>query len=179
MTVAQFTRYTIDGERSRLWALARSSLHPIRVETAGLEGYLDAEFVDGSARLGLPIHVELEAARIQSGNALVDRELERHLDVRKYRRVIGEARELNASEPAAGRYFVRGELTLHGVTRVLEAQLTLRALADGALELEGERTIDMRDFGLTPPKLFIFRVYPEVQLRVRLVARVGKTAPAS
>src|SRR5262249_25516036 len=149
-----------------LWALARSSLHPIRVETDGLEGYLDAESVDGGVRLGLPIHVELDATLIQSGNALLDRELERHLEVRKYRRVIGEARELKALDPASGRYWVRGDLTLHGVTQVLDAQLSLRALGDGMLELTGERTIDMRDFGLTPPKLFIFRVYPEVQLRV-------------
>ena len=153
-----------------MWALARSSLHPIRVETGGLEGYLDAESVDGGVRLGLPIHVELEASLIRSGNALLDGELERRLEVRKYRRVVGEARELKPLDPAAGRYWVRGDLTLHGVTRVLDAQLTLRTLSDGAFELAGERAIDMRDFGLTPPKLLIFRVYPEVQVRLRLVA---------
>jgi polyisoprenoid-binding protein YceI len=168
-------RYTIDSKRSRLWALARSSLHPIRVETDGLEGYLDAESADGGVRLGLPIHVELETALIRSGNALLDRELERHLEVRKYRRVIGEARELEAVDPASGRHWVRGDLTLHGVTRVLDAQLSLRTLSDGMLELAGERTIDMRDFGLTPPKLFIFRVYPEVQLRLRLVVSLSRS----
>jgi len=173
------TRYIIDSKRSRLWALARSSLHPIRVETDGLEGYLDAESVDGGVRLGLPIRVELEAALIRSGNALLDGELERRLEVRKYRRVIGEARELKALDPAGGRYWVRGDLTLHGVTRVLEAQLTSRTLGDGAFELTGDRAIDMRDFGLTPPKLFIFRVYPEVQLRVCLVASFPKTTQTS
>ena len=153
-----------------MWALARSSLHPIRVETSGLEGYLEAESVDGGVRLGLPIHVELESSLIRSGNALLDGELERRLEVRKYRRVVGEARELKTLDPAAGLYWVRGDLTLHGVTRVLDAHLTLRTLSDGAFELAGERAIDMRDFGLTPPKLLIFRVYPEVQLRLRLVA---------
>ena len=169
------TRYAIDGKRSRLWALARSSLHPIRVETDGLEGYLDAESADGGVRLGLPIHVELEAALIRSGNALLDHELEHHLEVRKHRRVIGEARELKVIDPASGRYWVRGDLTLHGVTRDLDAQFSLRTLSDGMLELAGERTIDIRDFGLTPPKLFIFRVYPEVQLRLRLVASASNT----
>jgi polyisoprenoid-binding protein YceI len=163
------TRYQIDPQSSRLWAEARSSLHPIHVETDGFEGYLQAEGNGGRVQIGLPIRVELDATLIKSGNGLLDRELERRLEVRKYRRVVGDARELMPIDGSPGHYRIAGNLTLHGVTRALEAEITVRAL-DGKVELQGEKVIDMRDFGLTPPKLFVLRVYPEVRVRVRLVA---------
>jgi polyisoprenoid-binding protein YceI len=162
-------RYKIDPKRSKLSAEARSSLHPIRVETDGFEGYVEAVAVEGRLQLGLPTHVELEANLLKSGNALVDRELENRLEVRKYRRVVGEVREVKPLASVTG-YHIRGDLTLHGVTRSLEADVTLKAIDDKTIELEGARSIDMREFGLNPPKLFIFRVYPEVQIKVHLVA---------
>ena len=120
-------------------------------------------------QLGLPTHVELDANLLKSGNALVDRELENRLEVRKYRRVVGELREVKPLGSGTG-YRIRGDLTLHGVTQSLEADVTLKAIDDKTIELEGERVIDMREFGLNPPRLFIFRVYPEVQIKVHIVA---------
>jgi polyisoprenoid-binding protein YceI len=164
-------RYKIDPRRSRLWAKARSSLHPIHVETDGFEGYLELVQVGGGLELGLPTHVELEANLLKSGNALMDRELANRLEVRKHPRVVGEVREVKPLDGGT-RYHLRGDLALHGVTRSLEADVTLSSVDDKTIELEGEKVIDMRDFGLNPPKLFIFRVYPEVQLRVRVVATI-------
>ena len=169
-TIDLVARCRIDPKRSRLWAEARSSLHPIHVETDGFEGYVEADTLAGCVQVGLPIRIELDAALLRSGNTLLDRELERRLEVRKYQRVIGEVRELKMLDAAACRYWVRGDLTLHGVTRILDTELTLRSSGEGTIELTGEKVIDMRDFGLTPPKLLIFRVYPEVRVRVRLVA---------
>jgi polyisoprenoid-binding protein YceI len=170
--LGRMARYKIDSARSRLWAEARSSLHPIHVETDGFEGYVELVQAEGRLQLGLPTHVELEANLLKSGNALVDRELKNRLEIRKYPRVVGEVREVKALDDGT-RYHLRGDLTLHGVTRSLEADVTLRRIDDGAIELEGEKQIDMRDFGLNPPKLFIFRVYPEVQIKVRVVAALS------
>jgi polyisoprenoid-binding protein YceI len=162
-------RYKIDPARSKLSAETRSSLHPIHVETEGFEGYVEAIITEGRLQLGLPTHVELDANLLKSGNGLVDRELENRLEVRKYRRVVGELREVKPLASGSG-YHIRGDLTLHGVTRSLEADVTLKAIDGKTIELEGGREIDMRDFGLNPPKLFIFRVYPEVRIKVHLVA---------
>ncbi len=158
----------INPKRSRLWAEARSSLHPIHVETDGFEGYVETNTAR-SPQIRLPIRVELDAALVRSGNALLDRELQRRLEIQKYPRVVGEARELKMLDLAAGRCWVRGDLTLHGVTRSLDTEMTVRSHHE-TIELVGEKLIDMRDFGLTPPKLFIFRVHPELRVRVRLVA---------
>ena len=171
-------RYKIDPERSTLWAEARSSLHPIHIETDGFEGYVEAVAAEGRLQPGLQTQVELDANRLKSGNALVDRELENRLEVRKYRRVVGEVREVKPLAGGTG-YHLRGDLTLHGVTQSLEADVTLRALDGQTIELKGEKVIDMREFGLNPPKLFIFRVYPEVQIKVRIVATLTGTKTKS
>jgi hypothetical protein len=153
-------RYKIDPARSRLWAEARSSLHPIHVETDGFEGYVEVVQAEGRLQLAVPTHVDLEANLIKSGNGLVDRELENRLEVRKYPRVVGEVRDVRALDDGS-RYHLRGDL------------VTLRSIDDKTIELEGQKEIDMRDFGLNPPKFFIFRVYPEVQVKVRVVATLS------
>jgi polyisoprenoid-binding protein YceI len=164
--------YRVSPERSRLWAEARSTLHPVKVETSGLTGDLEAEIEGGRVRLVPPFKVTIDAERLKSGNGLVDAELARRLDTRKFPRVIGAVKEVTADGP--GRAKLGGELSLHGVGKLTDAEVTLRALDDRTLEIEGEKVIDMRDFNLTPPKFLIFRVYPDVKVRARLIAeRVG------
>ena len=162
-------RFRISPQRSELWAEARSSLHPVRVHTVGLEGVVEAELADGGTRLVKPTYVEVETQRLRSGNGLVDGELQRRLDSRKFPRIRGE---LVRSVPGNGTGInqVTGELTLHGVTRQLDVDVTVRQLDDRTLEIEGGRAIDMRDFGLPPPSFLMFKVQPEVQVRARLVA---------
>ncbi len=167
--MSALARFRISPQRSELWAEARSSLHPVRVHTVGLEGVVEAE-LDGSAfRLGTPTFVELETQRLRSGNALVDGELQRRLDSRKFPRIRGELTRSLALD-GAGRSRLTGELTFHGVTRTLDVEVTVRQLDPRTLEITGGRAIDMRDFGLPPPSFLMFKMQPEVQVRARLVA---------
>ncbi|HKE16630.1 MAG TPA: YceI family protein [Kofleriaceae bacterium] len=163
-------RYRVVPDRSQLWAEARSSLHPVKVETSGLTGTVDAE-VDGEAvRLGAPFRVEIDAARLRSGTGLIDGELQRRLETRKFPTVIGEVRETE-SQGGASRWLLRGALTLHGVTCPADAEVAVRVIDDRTIEIEGEKVIDMRDYGLDPPRLLMLRVHPDVRVRARLVAR--------
>ncbi|HZJ53475.1 MAG TPA: YceI family protein [Myxococcaceae bacterium] len=161
-------RFRISPQRSELWAEARSSLHPVRVHTSGLEGVVEAELVDGQPALRTPTYVEVDTQRLRSGNPLVDGELHRRLDSRKFPRIRGE---LTRSTPGngAGRSRLTGELTLHGVTRTLDVEVTVRQLDARTLEIEGARAIDMRDFGLPPPSFLMFKMQPQVQVRARLL----------
>jgi len=164
-------RYRIVPERSRLWVEARSSLHPINVDTRGLEGFVEVETsgeADGSAVRPVAGRVEIDTDRLQTGNPLYDRELERRLEARKFSRVRGDVREVT---PVGGnRYRVRGDLSLHGVTRSVDGQVTLRVVDERRVQVEGERVFDMRDFGLEPPRILMLRVHPDVKVRGRVVA---------
>ena len=162
-------RYVIVGDRSRIWADAKSSVHPIHVETAGLAGHLEVEVADGEARLGTPTRIELEVERLKSGNALIDSDLQRRLEARRFPLIEGELREATAL--TGSRHQLHGDLTLHGVARSLQVEVTARPGGDGTVEVEGEKVIDMRDFDLTPPRFLMLKVEPFVKIRARLVAR--------
>jgi len=73
-----------------------------------------------------------------------------------------------------GRYRVAGEITLRGVTRPYEDELTVTAVDDHTVRLEGERTFDIRDFGMEPPKILTLRVFPDVTVRVDILTSDGQ-----
>src|SRR3981189_279999 len=156
-------------ERSRVWAEARSSIHPIRVETAGFEGELEADVPQGPGGLPPPTRIQLAVELLKSNNSLVDAELRRKLEARKHPRIEGRLRE---ARPLQGsRCLLRGDLMLHGGWRPREVEALVRAPDPDTLEVEGEKTIDMRDFNLAPPRFLIFKVEPTVRIRAKLVGK--------
>ena len=164
-------KYRIDPDRSRLGADARSSLHPIKVQTDGLEGEAEIEIVDGKVKLDPPPkgRLELDVERLKTGNSLYDRELDRRLEIRRYPRLRGTVKEVK--DLGGGKYHVKGELSFHGTTSQVAGDVTVRVVDDATIEVEGEQTFDMRQFGLDPPNLIVVKVYPDVKVRATVVAR--------
>jgi polyisoprenoid-binding protein YceI len=165
-------RYRIDPERSHVWVDARSSLHAIHTETSGLEGFIDAEVVEGG-QLDLTVvpqgHLELPIERLQSGNPLEDREMRRRVDARRYPTIVGELTEMKAlAEP--GRFRVQGDLTFRGVKRSVSDEMVIESTTGDSLQLDGEKVFDIREFGMEPPRILMLKVYPEVTVRVSIVA---------
>ncbi|MGH3327828.1 MAG: YceI family protein [Streptomycetales bacterium] len=167
------TRYQITPDDSRVWIEARSSLHPIHGEATGLGGELDVEVSGDRLDLSTPpaMRLQLPVTRLESGNALYDREMRRRIESRRYPVINGAAREVRELEGGAGRYHVRGDLTFHGVTRTVDGEITVSAPGEGTLVIEGEQVFDIRDFDVAPPKILTLRVHPEVRVRIRAEAR--------
>ena len=161
--------FRITPDRSRVWIEAKSSLHPIHGEASGLEGWIEADVTDGRVDFGNTpkIQVELPVDRLKSGNALEDAELQRRIDAKRFPTIRGEVREIKHTD--GGRYPVRGDLTFHGVTRLMEGDVSVN-VDGGSLVFEGEQTFDIRDFGVDPPKILMLKVHPDVKVRVRVVA---------
>jgi polyisoprenoid-binding protein YceI len=99
-----------------------------------------------------------------------DRELRRRIDARRFPTIAGD---LVAMEPvgADGRYRVRGDVTFKGVTRTREDEMTVATDGDGGLRLQGSSVFDIRDFGMDPPRILMFKVAPDVTVTVEIVAR--------
>jgi polyisoprenoid-binding protein YceI len=166
-------RYRLVPDRSKIWADARSSLHPISLETTGLEGVLEMTIVDGHLDTNAPVsgNVELDASLLKTGNGLYDRELERKLEMRKYSRVRGRVISAKALD-SANTYRVQGELSLHGQTGGVQGDVRMRIIDDTTVEFQGEQTIDIRNFGLEPPKFLMLKVYPDVKVRGLVIAQL-------
>jgi hypothetical protein len=165
-------KFVIDSDRSKVWISARSSLHPIHAETAGLEGWFEADLL-GGRRLNLTVspraRLDLPVGMLSSGNPLYDREMRRRVDARAFPMITGELTTIKEAS-GKGRYTVGGDLTFRGVTRSFEDEMTLSMPNKHTLCLDGERVFDIRDFGMEPPRILTLRVHPEVTVRVSIVA---------
>ena len=151
---------------------AESSMHPVRASSLALTGSVEFELGDdGRPDLGRPYRAELSLAldSIRSGNRLQDREMHRRLYFRRHPDVVVEVIEVTGSG-GDQQYHATARLTVRGITREVEADIRLAVDGD-CLIVDGERVIDMRWFGVDPPRLLVLKVRPEVLVRVRVTAR--------
>lgn len=155
--------FRVDPATSTVAMAAKSSLHPIQGVARDVRGEVQAE--DGQPTA---LRLEVGIASIESGNALYDRTLPKAVDARKFPTITAVAREVQGSE--VGRLQVDGEVTFHGQSRAVTGLVEVVTEDDGALRLRGEHTFDVRDFGLTPPKLLGLKVYPEVTVTIDIRA---------
>jgi len=164
-------RFRIVPERSKVFIEASSSVHPIHGEAGGLEGSITADFDgDGLDLSSSPeMTVELPVEALKSGNKLEDAEMMRRIDARRYPRIKGVVRDIKPKGDD-GRYFMTGDLTFHGVTQTVDGEVTIRRQDDKTLVIEGEREFDIRDYNVTPPKILMLKVHPEVKVRIRVEA---------
>ena len=167
------SRFIVDREATTVWIAARSSLHPIDSATHGLEGWFEAELDDrGALDLDRPASADLvlSIGAVSSGNPLYDREMRRRVDVRRFPEIHAVLRSMRPTG-TTGRYEAEGDVTFRGVTRPASDEVKLTVEGGGAVVLEAEHTFDLRDFGMEPPRILMLRVYPDVLVRARIIAR--------
>jgi polyisoprenoid-binding protein YceI len=165
-------RYRIIPERSYVWIDARSSIHPIHSKTDGLEGFVELEMTPGGAvdLASKPAgQLSVAVSRLSSGNPMEDREMHRRIDASRYPKIEGVLQQMAPSGDNRS-YRVSGDITFRGVGRSYEDKMTISALDANTVRLAGKSRFDIRDFGMEPPRVLIFRVEPEVDVRVEIVA---------
>lgn len=165
------TKFRAVPGRSLLLLEGQSSLHPVRTSTTDMEGYLEAELLDGNHvdfRVSPMGRLEVDVESLKAGNELYDLEMQRRLDPRRYPTIVAELIELRPLN-VQGQYHAVGNLSFHGVTRRLEGVMTIIRLDDRSLELSGEHTFDVRTFRVTPPQVFTFKVNPVIQVTLRAI----------
>jgi hypothetical protein len=162
-------RYELLREGCSITFEARSSVHPIRVETAEITGGLEAEVEGGQVRVLPGARLEVPMDGLRSGNPLVDRETRRRLDLRHDHRLVAEL--IDARPVGDGLLACRGEVTFQGRSQEVEGELHVGDQDDGTLRLSGGRVVDVRRWGLQPPRLLVLKVAPEVRVHLQLRAR--------
>jgi polyisoprenoid-binding protein YceI len=164
-------RFRVDTALSTVDVGLRVNLHRSHVNASALSGVIVCELDDkGRPRLDRPYsaRLALRVAAITSGHGLQDREMRRRFDARRYpvirtRVVYGKALR------GAGRYRAVAELTMHGQTREVSGDIRLKVEGTTML-IEGRQVINVKDFGIDPPRLLILKVEPEVDVDVHIVA---------
>ena len=163
------SRFIVDPEASRVWIEGSSSVHPIHASASGLVGWVElSRSGDGTAEdtvLGGEIRIAVD--RLQSGNALVDRETRRRIDARHHPEIIGT---VTAAERIGNdRLAVSGEISFRGQVCSVSGQIVVTSEGEG-LVIEGDQTFDVRDWGLQPPRVALLRVHPDVRVGIHVFA---------
>ena len=149
----------------------RTSLGPVTFGANGVEGFIAAA-VDGDrieAEVSPAAHLELLVNRLTSGNSAYDSELHRQIDARRFPTAFVDLHTVTAVDSST--FHVRGEVTLRGVTVPVEGVVTADMPEPELMVVSGEESLNISDFGIPPPSLFMIKIDPEVKLRLYLEAR--------
>lgn len=176
-------RFEVRADRSSLVVQARSSVGPIAFSATSLAGSIEVVLHEGLvAKDTIPsARLEVRVADLTSGNAIYDGELLRRVDARRYPVVTVALRNLR-SLGDGNCYRIDGDLTLHGVTHPVDGVVTatvherrLRGFKvpehlDRSMIVAGEQVLDIRHFEMAMPTMPLFKIYPDVRLRLHLEA---------
>lgn len=110
----------------------------------------------------------LDLTTLETGIGKRDRDMRQTLETDEYpfAEFFGELvssfdPDSEAEQPAR----VRGEFTIHGVTREIEIEGTAQRTDEG-LRVEAEWTINLEDYDIEPPSLLVVRVDEMVDVRI-------------
>ena len=167
--------HSLIPERSAVLLSVSTSLGPVTFGANGLEGFIDVALQDGriDADGSATAHVELLVNRLTSGNSAYDGELHRQINVRRFPTVYLDLHAVAPVDGESSTFQVSGEVTLRGVSVAAQGVVAVDRPEPGLLVVSGEDTLDISDFGIPPPGLFLIKIDPEVKVRLHLEARAA------
>ena len=155
---------------SRVVVLARSSIHDTDTVWDALSGTVTADPAD-LARAEVELAVDM--SRYDAGDFFKNRRLKKDLGVDKYptaRFRLASLREV--SEVGPGKFTARAEGTIEWRTRTVSIAASGEGTLDAAqLRATARFDLDVRGFGVEPPRFLMFKVENVVAVEVTLVAR--------
>jgi len=169
-------RYVIDGAASRVVVRARSNIHDTETRWMGLSGAIDADadaLVAGSAAAEVAAEVAVDMTRHDAGDFLRNRKLRKDLEVERFREArfrLDRLRDVVARGGGSFAAAAEGAIAWHG------REVAVTAAGEGAfagdeLRASARFELDVRGFGVEPPRFLMFRVEDVVAVEVVLVAR--------
>lgn len=131
-----------------------STLHDWEVRSEAVNGSLEFphDFFDGgdgavAARIVIP------SASLESHSAKMDRIMRESLMAAKHKEIRYELK--SATALAANMVRTRGDLTVAGTTRTIDMDVTVSRPSTNALIATGQVAINMRDYGIDPPRAML------------------------
>ena len=165
-------RYTVEGASSRVRVVARSSIHDIEAALGPITGTIEADLDDLADHGAVALSLEVDLTEADGGDPLRTRKLRGDIDVRRYPRAsFSLSRVVSIARDDAGAFEAQGA----GVLSWRDQQLEIEPSGRGTLTADHLAAVatfrlDIREFGVKPPKFLMLKVEPEVLVEVTLVA---------
>jgi polyisoprenoid-binding protein YceI len=165
--------FRIDPVESRVWFDADARLHSFRGKTQQVAG--DVRMRPGSPPQLADATVSIDAASLDTGNRERDVDMrDDFLEVKRFPTIefrVDEVLTLQPTPHEAGWDLVlQGKLTVHGITRDVKVPTTVSLTTDRATA-RGRLHLDMRDYNIRVPRLWLIPMKSEVLVGFEVVAR--------
>jgi polyisoprenoid-binding protein YceI len=164
-------RYRIDTNASKVVVKARSSIHDTKAKYDKLSGTIDA---DRANLNGATASIKLDMTSFDAGDFLKNRKLRKDLDVKKHPEAAFELTGLENVEDKDGSVAATAMGILYWRGHEAEVRATGTAsITDSSITADATFELNVRDLGVTPPKILMIKVEDIVTVDVSLVARAG------
>ena len=172
LSSTQCRTYTVAAE-SYLEIRAHSTLpNPIRGRATGVTGTIVANVENGRLLLDpMPsMHVTIPINKLVSGNEFQDREVRKLISTPQTPNIVAELRRAEpGSRPNV--YVMQGAITMKGSRQEYEAEVTINV--DGRrITFDGAQKMDIRKFGIQPPRILTIQIFPDFDVTMHLVAEL-------
>jgi PadR family transcriptional regulator, regulatory protein PadR len=166
-------RFSVSPDRAAVLIEARSTVGPITFGAIGIVGWIETTVGDGALEPGehTRAHLEIALERLASGNRLYDAELLRRIEARRHPLVTLDLDAVSPIGPPE-RFALVGSIEFHGVRRQLQGTVVASMPNPRTLAIRGEHGFDIRDFGISSPTVLMFRIYPDVMVKLQLEAEL-------
>lgn len=165
------TVYRIDGAASGVVVEARSSIHDTHTRWSGVAGTIEADPADLAAATAA---LTVDMTRHDAGDFLRNRKLRKDLHVDRYPTArFRLARLRDVADRGAGSFAA----TADGVIAWHDREVEVTAAGEGTVTADriaatARFELDVRAFGVEPPRFLMFKVEEIVAVTVTLLARL-------
>jgi polyisoprenoid-binding protein YceI len=166
--------FRLDPAESRVWFNADARLHSFRGETQQLTGRFTLQ------QLAPPqltdAAVTINAASLDTGHPERDADMRQDfLEVERFPTIEFRVDKLLTPQPVANTaswdLVLQGKLTVHGITRDVKVPTTV-SIADERVTARGRIYMDMQEYNIRVPRLFLVPMKSEVLVGFEVVARL-------
>ena len=93
------------------------------------------------------------------------------MDARRFPTAYLDLHAVTSLDRRSSTFQVRGEVTLRGATVPAEGVVVVEMPEPGLLVVSGEDSLNISEYGIPAPSLFMIKIDPEVKVRLYLEAR--------
>jgi len=145
----------------------KATLHKVKGKTGSVKGRVSLSLEESSVKMDGTIRID--ASSLVTGNGRRDRSMRKNqLEVKSHPTILfrptglaGPVQDLFHQKSAT--FQIRGDLTLHGVTKKLK--IPVHAYRDqGRILIEGSFPVELKDYNIKNPSRFLLRVKDRIRV---------------
>jgi polyisoprenoid-binding protein YceI len=155
--------YTLNNEISSMYLEGTSTMHDWMVNVLSMKGRLSASTDDQHIISIKGANVEVAVLSMKSGKVNMDKNIYSALKEKDYPNISFQLKDYSIHN---SKMTVKGELTIAGVTKLIETEVVHR-IVDNKIEIDGKLGFKMTEFGIEPPEFLFgaFKTGDEIKLK--------------